>query len=110
MQQILVAQLRKDNIALATVLEKALRWECSESEIKILLPAGYEAERVRNKENALKKTISELGLPPVSVEISNDKPQKSEQDRAVSSRAELVCEIFYGQIIEGKNNESNGSF
>jgi tagatose-1,6-bisphosphate aldolase len=99
----LIEAVRREKLALSTLLEKCESWQIEDGELRLDFTARdrFSAEQVGKERGTLikhaSKVFSDQGVRKLRVEVLG-----GEQDSAsaVNEQAEIVKKIFRGQIID----------
>ena len=102
-RQLLIAQVRRTNIALAAALEKAAHWnwQPETGSLSVAFGTPYETDLVKNQSEAVRRAALAAGLPPLKLETRTEKRTQQHNSPGPGSRAELVRQVFRGQVIKG---------
>lgn len=95
---LLIAQVRKTNIALAAALEKASHWNWQGDTLSMAFGTPYETDLVKNESEAIRRAALAGGLPSFRLDARTEK-QADEHGGGPGARAELVRQVFRGQVI-----------
>lgn len=94
----LIAQVRKANIALAAALEKASHWKWEGDTLSMAFGTPYETDLVKNESEAIRRAALAAGLPSFRLDTRTEK-RTDEHSGGPGARAELVRQVFRGQVI-----------
>ena len=100
-QALLIAQVRKTNLTLASALEKARRWEWTDHSLLLIFESSYEAALVKNEAETLRRNAVDAGLPSFGVETRTESNRSEKTGESESSRVALVKQVFRGQVLKG---------
>ena len=95
---LLIAQVRKTNIALAAALEKASHWNWQGDTLSMAFGTPYETDLVKNESEAIRRAALAAGLPSFRLDARTEK-RADEHGGGPGARAELVRQVFRGQVI-----------
>ena len=95
---LLIAQVRKTNIALAAALEKASHWNWQGDTLSMAFGTPYETDLVKNESEAIRRAALAGGLPSFRLDARTEK-RADEHGGGPGARAELVRQVFRGQVI-----------
>jgi len=96
----LLEAIRKTNLSLAAVLDKALRWDWSEEELLLVFGSQYESSLVTNETEVLRRTAEQAGLGRLNVRTVTESIEDPAAGQDETPRVALVRQVFRGQIIE----------
>jgi len=100
-KDILIVEIRRENLSLAAALEKARRWEWTEHSLLLIFDSSYEAAVVKNESETLRKAGKTAGMIPFSVDTRTEAPREEREKSSESPRVALIRQVFRGQIIKG---------
>jgi len=100
-KEILIKEVRRGNLSLASALEKARRWEWSDHTLLLIFDSSYEAAVVKNETDTLRKAGASAGLDSFSVDTRTEAPREEKNKNAESPRVTLIRQVFRGQIVKG---------
>lgn len=95
---LLIAQVRKANIALAAALEKASHWNWEGDTLSMAFGTPYETDLVKNESEAIRRAALAAGLPSFRLDARTEQ-RTDEHSGGPGARAELVRQVFRGQVI-----------
>ena len=101
----IIQTIRKENLTLASVLEKTSEWELHSDKLLITFESKYSAERVKNNLPLVSEIFKEItGIPAViQVQVENSS-ENGEVDIKADNKINLVKKVFRGEIIQGDNS------
>jgi DNA polymerase-3 subunit gamma/tau len=100
-QAMLIGEIRRVNLTLASALEKAREWEWTDHSLLVWFDSSFEAALVKNETETLRTAAAALGLPVFSVETRTAPAVRDDTVQGDTSRVELIRRVFRGQIIKG---------
>ncbi len=101
MKEVLIGQIKKGNLTLASALKKATRWNWEENKLVLTFASSYEAALVKNEAETLRQAGKQGGLGSFSVDTKTKIEKDSAGTAAESPRVELVRQVFRGQVMKG---------
>ena len=99
----LIPQVRKTNIALAAALEKAAHWNWrpETGTLSVAFGTPYETDLVKSQSETVRRAALAAGLPPLKLETRTETRTRERNNHGPGTRAELVRQVFRGQVIKG---------
>ena len=99
----LIPQVRKTNIALAAALEKAAHWNWrpETGTLSVAFGTPYETDLVKSQSETVRRAALAAGLPPLKLETRTETRTRERNNHSPGTRAELVRQVFRGQVIKG---------
>ncbi|TVR60283.1 MAG: DNA polymerase III subunit gamma/tau [Spirochaetaceae bacterium] len=94
----IVTIVRDNKVALASVLDKAVRWELDEAHVTIVFDGAYAANAVKQDitfvRDVVRNALDEAVNVTVTVESNDGEP------REIDEKVELVRKVFRGEVVQ----------
>ena len=94
----IVTIVRDNKVALASVLDKAVRWELDEAHVTIVFDGAYAANAVKQDitfvRDVVRNALDEAVDVTVTVESNDGEP------REIDEKVELVRKVFRGEVVQ----------
>ena len=94
----IVTIVRDNKVALASVLDKAVRWELDDAHVTIVFDGAYAANAVKQDitfvRDVVRNALDEAVNVTVTVESNDGEP------REIDEKVELVRKVFRGEVVQ----------
>ncbi|MFW6214170.1 MAG: DNA polymerase III subunit gamma/tau [Spirochaetota bacterium] len=100
----IIQRVRPARLALSTALERALRWEMADAELRIIFGSEYPANAARGEEEVIRNAAADVLGKPTLVRIKVDTALSAREpaptDGPSDENVEMVKRVFRGEIVE----------
>lgn len=94
----IINSVRKQKLALASALEKAVMWKLDDSVLTLTFNSTYSANFVKSDLITIQKQVSDILGASISIEVSSEQNNSIPQSNTDNS-VEIVKKVFRGEIV-----------
>lgn len=98
----IIQSLRKNKLALASALEKAISWKINGSTLQLSFDSTYSGNAVKGDILLIKDKASEILDKKIDIDVSIVNPSSGGSSGKVDEDLELVKRVFRGEVVNGE--------
>jgi DNA polymerase-3 subunit gamma/tau len=98
----IVSEVREHKPTLASILEKAVRWDIGGGSIRVVFENQYPATAIKQEKDYVRSVCEEITDEELSLEVTVVESRDTTSQAARDERVELVKHVFRGEVVEGQ--------
>jgi hypothetical protein len=98
----IVGEVRQHKPTLASILEKAVRWDIGGGSVRVVFENQYPATAIEQEKDYVQSVCEEITDEELSLDVSVVESRDTTGGAARDERVELVKHVFRGEVVEGQ--------